>query len=77
MIFKVIFSCLIVNCAVFALPQFENGNNTDGRKGGGWNLQQVQQIQQGSNWTFVNPREGFLNRTRGQMSDGRCTKEVP
>lgn len=81
MILKFIFAVLVLRCVVLAIPQL--GLKTH------HNLQQTQNISAGwavhganqyvgtNNWTFTNPQEGFLNRTRAEMHDGVCTKEVP
>lgn len=85
MIPKVVFAAFAFHCVVLAIPQLglKTHHNLQVPLNGsaiaaGWNVVHGQNQYVGhNNWTFANPREGFINRTRAEMNDGVCTKEVP
>ena len=83
MIFKLIVSAILLHCVVLGVPQLGIKTHHDlqvplnqSAIGVGWKVHGNNQYVGHNNWTFANPREGFLNRTRAEMKDGVCTKEV-
>lgn len=80
MILKLSFAALVFTCGVLAIPQLglKTHNNLQATQNltAGWAVHGSNQYVGHNNWTFANPREGFINRTRTEMKDGVCTKEV-
>lgn len=68
-------------CTVLALPQqgIKTHHNLQAPVNMTADFTQLLQAanQRQGNWTFESPRLAFINRTRGEIQDGVCIKEVP